>query len=206
MSRSELYISIDIETNGPAPGVNSMLSLGAAAFLPDGEELGVWYETLEPLPDSTPNDETMSWWATQPAAWAEVNRMPQNPMVATRSFVSWCEDLERFKLIAVGWPISFDFAFVNYYCWRYGTRNPLGFAGLDIRSFANGLAGYPDYYGLPEATVRAMAGPIDTAGLRPHVAVDDAVEQGRLFMGLRRVAVHRQEARKSTQGAWHDKP
>ena len=33
----EIYISVDIETDGPIPGPNSMLSFGAAAFSDDGK-------------------------------------------------------------------------------------------------------------------------------------------------------------------------
>ena len=36
LSSGECYVSIDIEADGPAPGLNSMLSLGAAAFTSDG--------------------------------------------------------------------------------------------------------------------------------------------------------------------------
>lgn len=196
MSRSEIFVSIDVETDGPSPGLNSMLSLGAAAFLPrsdDGtawEETSLWYATLSPLAGTAQNPDTMAWWETQPEAKAEVLRNCRLPREAIPQFVSWCEQLPG-KPIAVAWPDAFDFAFVNYYCWRFASRNPLGFAACDIRSYANGLAGYPSYYGLPEQEIREMAGPVDTAGLRPHVALDDAIEQGRLFMALRRHALNR---------------
>ena len=36
LADDEYYVSIDIEADGPAPGLNSMLSLGAAAFTADG--------------------------------------------------------------------------------------------------------------------------------------------------------------------------
>ena len=31
----EIYVSTDVETDGPIPGVYSMLSIGSAAYLPD---------------------------------------------------------------------------------------------------------------------------------------------------------------------------
>jgi hypothetical protein len=188
MSRPEIFVSIDIETDGPAPGLNSMLALGAAAFAEDETELGTWYATLRPLAEARQNPETMAWWQTQLAAWTEVTRNRQLAPDAIPHFASWCEALPG-KPVAVGWPIAFDFAYVNYYCHLFADRNPLGFSGLDIRSYANGLDRYPSAYGLSEAELRAMAGEIDTFGLRPHVAVDDAIEQGRLFMALRRYAL-----------------
>ena len=189
MSKAEIYVSIDVGTDGPAPGLNSMRALGAAALTGDGSQVDTWYFTLDPLPEGKQNKDTMAWWADQGDAWTEVTSSTWDPEVAIPLFCAWCENLKQSgRLIAVGWPIAFDFAFVNWYCHRFANRNPLGFGGLDIRSYANGLAGYPDYYGMQEKQVRAMAGPVDTTGLRPHVAVDDAIEQGRLFMALRRHA------------------
>jgi hypothetical protein len=185
MSRPEVYVSIDIETNGPAPGLNSMLALGAAAFSCEGEQAGTWYATLRKLPGSYEDPDTMSWWKTQPEAWAEVNRDQQDPEKAACEFERWVRGLHG-KPVAVAWPAAFDFAFVNYYMHRFRGGNLLGFACVDIRSYANGLAGYDSYYGLPEEKLRAMAGLVDTVGLRDHVAVDDAIGQGRLFMALRK--------------------
>jgi len=39
-SKKEIYVSIDIEADGPIPGPYSMLSIGAVAFTPEGEEVG----------------------------------------------------------------------------------------------------------------------------------------------------------------------
>jgi 3'-5' exoribonuclease Rv2179c-like domain len=197
MSRPELFISIDIETDGPAPGWNSMLALGAAAFDRTGEQVGFWYATLKPLEDARQDDGTMQWWASQPEAWKEVTSNRQDPGRVIPEFADWCEFKSvdhGAKLVAVAWPAAFDFAFVNYYCHRFAGRNPLGFGACDIRSYANGLADHPDYYGIPEKQVREMAGKIDKTGLRPHVAVDDAIEQGRLFMALRKYALSKKAA------------
>jgi len=190
VAKPEVYISLDVETDGSAPGINSMLALGAAAFSQDGEEIDQWYMKFHPLADAFQNSSTMEWWTTQPAAWAEVNEDQFAAEHGMPVFVHWCDRMaERAggKLVAVGWPIAFVFAFVNYYCHRFAGRNPLGHAGLDIRSYAAGLA-CRDKYSLPENLVKQMAGDVDTAGLRPHVALDDAIEQGRLFMALRKHA------------------
>jgi len=188
MPRPEVFVSIDIESDGPAPGLNSMLALGAVAFLQDETELRSWYATLLALPDAQENPETMAWWQTQEGAWVEVNTGQVQPEYALPDFAAWCTDLPG-KPVAVAWPAAFDFAFVNYYLHRFCGMNPLGFGALDIRSYANDLARHPGYYGISEASVRGLAGEIDKHGLRPHVAVDDAREQGRLFMALRRAAM-----------------
>ena len=185
---TEVYVSIDIETDGPAPGLNSMLSLGAAAFQGGTLEFDTWYATMNPLPEAKPDPKTWAWWHTQPEALKEVQRNRVDPEEAMQKFVFWCENLPG-KPVAVGWPIAFDFGFLNYYCHRFTGKNPLGFGGCDIRSYANGLTLHSSYYGLKERDVRKISGTINKEGLRPHVAVDDAIEQGRLFMALREFAV-----------------
>ena len=167
-----------------------MLSLGAAAFKDDPvAELDGFYEKLAPLPGMVSNPETMKWWETQTEAYAEATRHPGMPHEVVAAFNTWCETLASDgKLIAVAWPAAFDFPFVNYYMHAFLGKNPLGFACLDIRSYANGLMKRADYYGLKEEEVRSVAGEIDKTGLSPHFAIDDAIEQGRLFMALRKLA------------------
>ena len=47
---SEIYVSTDVETDGPIPGPHSMLSLASAAFMHDGTRLGTFAANLETLP------------------------------------------------------------------------------------------------------------------------------------------------------------
>src|SRR5215471_14835781 len=48
----EIYVSTDIETDGPVAGKHSMLSIGSAAYLADKELLGTFSANLETLPAS----------------------------------------------------------------------------------------------------------------------------------------------------------
>ena len=43
----EIYVSIDIESDGPVPGLNSMLSLGAVAFDPVGKVLSKFQRNMK---------------------------------------------------------------------------------------------------------------------------------------------------------------
>ena len=185
MPKPEIFISIDIETNGPAPGLFSMLSLGAIALDPDGGEKDAprWYSPLKPLPDAKQHPDTMDWWRTQPEAWAEVQLDPWHPGDALNDFAYWVEALPG-KPVAAAWPAVFDGGFLNYYLWRFAGRNPLGHTCMDIRSYANGLAGVGQYRDISREQMRAMTGDIDNSDLRDHVALDDAIGQGRLLIKL----------------------
>ncbi len=185
-------MSLDVESNGPAAGLNSMLALGAAAFSDDGEWITSFYSTLYPIPGSSPDPDTMKWWETQPEAWAEVTRNRLQPATVMREFTAWSESLTNFgRLTALGWSIVYDWQYVNWYLWRFVGRNPLGYDAMDIRSYASGLAAEPSYRGLTEKQVEELVGPVDKTGLRAHVAVDDAIGQGRLCMAFLRYARER---------------
>ena len=63
MSKEEIYCSIDIETDGPIPPDNSMLSLGAAAFNKNGDLISTFSVNFKTLPHAVPNQDTTNWWA-----------------------------------------------------------------------------------------------------------------------------------------------
>ena len=48
---TELYISTDVETDGPIPGPHSMLSIGSAAYTADKKILSTFSANLETLPE-----------------------------------------------------------------------------------------------------------------------------------------------------------
>ena len=64
----EIYVSTDIEADGPIPGPNSMLSFGSAAFLADGTMIGTFSRNLETLEGAVADPDTAKWWLTQPEA------------------------------------------------------------------------------------------------------------------------------------------
>ena len=69
LSAEEHYIGVDVEVDGPVPGLHSMLSLGASAYNAWGQRVGKFLANLETLPDATTDVLTMAWWKAQPEAW-----------------------------------------------------------------------------------------------------------------------------------------
>ena len=57
----EIYVSTDVETDGPIPGVNSLLSFGSAAYRPDKTLVDTFAANLELLPGAVSNPDTMRW-------------------------------------------------------------------------------------------------------------------------------------------------
>ena len=62
----EIYVSTDVEADGPIPGPHSMLSFASAVYLADKTLDGTFEANLETLPGVTGEAKTMAWWKSQP--------------------------------------------------------------------------------------------------------------------------------------------
>lgn len=188
----EIYISTDIESDGPIPGPNSMLSLGAAAFVaPSRTHIASFSANFELLEGATPDPDTMRWWQSeQPEAWKACRQDQEKPEIAIGRFVTWVEGLPGIarkpsgavsNAVFVAYPAGFDFTFVYWYIRRFGKISPFEYNALDIKTFAMAVLGTP----FRESVMRNMPGSWLPKG-RPstHVALDDAIEQGVLFMNM----------------------
>lgn len=102
----EIYISTDIEADGPIPGPHSMLSLGSAAFSPEGSVLSTFTVNLETLPDAKPDPDTEEWWKTQPlSVWEECRRDARPPEDAMSRYVEWLEGFKAKGQSKPSWAI-----------------------------------------------------------------------------------------------------
>src|SRR5262249_59354190 len=66
----EVYVSTDVETDGPIPGPNSMLSFASAAYLQDKTLVGTFTANLETLPGAPGGPGTGAWCTHRPQARA----------------------------------------------------------------------------------------------------------------------------------------
>ncbi len=176
---SEIYVSTDVEADGPIPGINSMLSFGSAAYTADKELLGTFSANLNTLPNAFADKATMEWWGTQPEAWAECRQNPRDPAEVMLEYVSWLKKLPG-KPVFVGYPAAYDFMFVYWYLIRFTEESPFSHSALDIKSFAMAMlkTGYRD------VTKEKMPKEWFDSLPHTHKALDDAVEQGALFCNI----------------------
>ena len=180
---AQTIISIDIETNGNLPGLNSMLSLGAVAFAPDKTEIWHWYGKFQPWPGSRPDEATMKWWQQFPDQLAEATTDAVEAVEQTNSFIEWVKSLPGNVVLASD-PATFDGMFVNWYCCQVAggfDALPWKHRILDCRSVRMALTGSP-YADAHTAKLARFYG-IEFEGM-PHNALDDARFQGRCFMQL----------------------
>ena len=178
---SEIYISTDVETDGPIPGPHSMLSLGSAAYTADKKLVSTFSANLETLPGAAAHPKTAEWWATQPEAWAACRTRLEPPDQAMKRYVAWIRSLKA-DPVFVAYPAGFDFSFVNWYLIRFIGESPFRHSALDIKSFAMAVL-QTDYL---KSTKRHMPKQWLDELPHTHVALDDAIEQGALFCNMLR--------------------
>jgi DNA polymerase III alpha subunit (gram-positive type) len=177
----EIYISIDIETDGPCPGLNSMLSLGAVAFREGEGELGEFYANLELLPEAQPHPRTQTeFWSKFPEMYEATRQNTQDPAMVMKNFRSWVETLGGVP-VAVAFPAGFDFSWIWYYSNRFDGGSPFSFSCIDMKTLAWVCLGgnyrhatkrnWPQHWFHPTIS-------------HNHYALDDAREQGYTFMKM----------------------
>ena len=182
LSSQECYVSIDIEADGPVPGLHSMLSLGAAAFTSDGVLGDTFSVNLEQLHEASEDVRTMRWWASQSAAWQACRTAPEAPGQAMRRFHAW---LERQHAavglpVMVAFPAAYDAMWVQWYLHRFVGDDPFRRRAIDVKT----LAMVATEAGYGATTKSRLPKHWRPAARHTHVALDDAVEQGELFMNI----------------------
>lgn len=119
---SPIFIVTDIESDGPTPLHNSMLSFASVAVEADGTRHGEFEAQLLARPDRTTNEQTMAWWATQPEAWAATTANAEEPSVVMPRFADWVENLPGPKVFVAA-PMIFDGLWMDHYLDEFaGTR------------------------------------------------------------------------------------
>jgi hypothetical protein len=179
--KREIYVSVDMEADGPVPGLHSMLSLGAVALTADGETVGEFSANLETLPEAAPHADTMAWWQRFPEAWQAARVDPRPPGPVMNEFADWLEALPGVPIF-VAWPATWDFMWIYWYLVRFTGRRPFSEHGVDMRSYAMGMR----RKGFKHAGKNYLPRRWFPAQAHTHVALEDAREQGLLFINMLR--------------------
>ena len=176
---NEIYVSTDVEADGPIPGPYSMLSFASAAYLADKTLVGTFATNLETLPEATAHPDTMAWWQQHPEAWAACREDPQPPATTMPRYVSWLKTLPG-KPVFVAYPAAYDFMFVYWYMIRFAGESPFSHSALDIKTYAMSILGRP----YRQSTKRHMPRRWFDDLPHTHNALADALEQGALFCNM----------------------
>lgn len=131
----EIYVSTDVETDGPIPGPHSMLSFASAAYRSDKTLVSTFSANLETLPGASGHPDTMAWWNQNAAAWEACRKSREPPDVAMQRYLAWVRGLPG-RPVFVAYPAAFDFLFVYWYLVRFAGESPFSHSALDIKTYA----------------------------------------------------------------------
>lgn len=181
---AEIFVSTDVEADGPIPGPNSMLSFASAAYTADGALVATFEANLLPLEGAQGDRETMEWFQSKQAeafAATQVNR--RDPVEAMRAYLTWLQALPG-KPVFVGYPASYDFMFVYWYLVRFTGERPFSHAALDIKTYAMAMTKSETFRTVVKDKFPKRWKDVELP--HTHVALDDAKEQGMIFLKMLR--------------------
>ena len=126
------FIVVDVEADGPVPGLYSMTEFGAVIVEPGLQR--TFYGMLKPISDK---------WI--PAALAvsgksrEETLMFPEPEEVMLRFRDWINKESNGRPIFVADNLAFDWQFINWYFHKFVGENPFGFSGRRIGDLYCGM-------------------------------------------------------------------
>lgn len=133
------YIVVDIEADGPIPGDNSMLSLGACTL---DEPEQTFYVELRPIQFARSNAETEKWLKEHGLDRNKLKVTGRFPVPAMEFFDTWLTNVangDRLRFVSDN--AAFDSMFVFWYLHHFLERNQFGFSAISLTSLYAGIAG-----------------------------------------------------------------
>ncbi|WP_031074891.1 3'-5' exoribonuclease domain-containing protein [Streptomyces sp. NRRL S-118] len=184
--RPSLYISVDVEADGPIPGPYSMLSIGAAVagrqdaggYTAADPEAQTFYRELRPISDA---------FVPEALAVSGLDRdrlavEGGEPAAVMGEFAAWAAEVaDGAQPVMCGYPASYDWTFLYWYLVRFTGASPFGHSGcMDMKTL------YATKARLPLRAVAKGTMPRELLSRRRHThhALDDAIEQAELFSNL----------------------
>ncbi len=181
----EAYISVDIETAGPTPGQFSLLSIGACTI---NNPQQTFYIELQPSNDNMLPEA----YAIHELSLEGLRENGVPPGEAMKRFESWLMDVvpagQNPTFVAFNAP--FDWMFVNEYFHRHLGRNPFGHTALDIKAYYMGVTGSS----WQDTSMRNVSKVyLDGRDIK-HNALEDALDQAEIFLGVLKQARHQSDS------------
>lgn len=168
----EIFVSVDIETSGPVPGIYSLLSIGACLVSEPSQSI-----YLELQPDGLKHDpEAVAVTGLNLAKLESEGLPPQTAMFKLDRWLTHVCPADQ-KAVFVGLNAPFDWSFLNYYFHKYVGANPFGFTAIDMKAYYMGVTGCR----WVETKSSQMTARLNPKSSPNHNALDDARFQAELF-------------------------
>ncbi|MDE0723939.1 MAG: hypothetical protein OSB62_04485 [Alphaproteobacteria bacterium] len=212
-----LFVSVDMESDGPVPYRNNFLSVGAVAYATDvyvvNRRWGIKCRALRRFPDffsqniraqkgAMPDEATMeNFWHKDEHHMSlyqatQINQIPVEQ--AMRNLTEWLMIAKNWAsqgyygqvdIIPVARPGPFDFHWFSAGYEMSGMENPFGNKGLDMQSYLLGVRRKVHFGDVKASTWKdSWSNPCYP---HTHIAVEDAAAQGEVFRNMYEEALNR---------------
>jgi len=130
------WFSVDIEANGPAPGLFSMIQIGVVYIDPEGKLDKTFYGELQPLH----NSHVPRALKVVGVSHGETIKYPDAGETMDKLF-GWLYDTapDESSLCMLADNAGFDWMFVNWYFHKFLKGNPFGHSCLSLTSLYKGF-------------------------------------------------------------------
>jgi hypothetical protein len=126
------YVMVDVESDGPVPGLYSMVCFGAIVVTPALDR--TFYGRMRPISDD---------WLPDALSFRGFSREQHatfdDPAEVMARFAAWVGEHGGKRPIFISDNNGFDWGFINYYCHRFLGKNPFGFSSQNLGSLYKGL-------------------------------------------------------------------
>lgn len=197
MERKKIFISFDVEADGPSPAINNCLQIAFVACRyhekPDPENKSEWLiDTLDlcllPQVRKSPDEATMrDFWSKYPDILQKILENGKSASTQMRALSDWLIGLEKEYEIDkwVAKPAAYDWQWLNsiYYFYTFSNDNRynLPFKAECISTIQATLK-YFNCYDLAMLDYNCGKNKLP----HTHYALDDAIEQAFLYLCLRK--------------------
>lgn len=183
----DVYLSADVETDGPIPGPFSMLSFALvfAGRFEDGKYRRPknldqsFYAELRPISE----DFEPEALRVNGRDRARLEREGRDPRQAMTESARWVRSIAGSgRPIVVAYPLSFDWTWLYWYFVRFSDDgSPFNHSGcFDIKTAYAVKAGLP----ISASGRHRLEGSLQASHLHTHNALEDAVGQAEIFANL----------------------
>lgn len=126
------YVMVDVEADGPIPGVYSMVCFGAVIVEPELPR--TFYGKLKPISDRfIPEALAVSGFSREECLAFD------DPQAVMVRFREWLVRNCQGRLMFISDNNGFDWQFINWYFHNYLGSNPFGFSSTNLGSLYKGL-------------------------------------------------------------------
>lgn len=132
------YIVVDVESDGPLLGTNSMVCFGAVVVEPSLSK--TFYGKTKPIsPWFNPEALAISGFSR------EEHEQFENPEKVFKEFEAWIEKNSKGRPVLISDNNSYDASWINWYFHTYLGKNPFGWSSRRIGDMFAGFYNNPFY-------------------------------------------------------------